>query len=77
MQMDMLIVRAHSFMFLATLLETTLRTVYPTVKSSVVNPSSEDTIVKSTHACFPHIHPYTKIIRSIIFLDEFFDTHII
>jgi hypothetical protein len=43
------------------LLEAVLRAVCPTVKSPMVNPTSGDTPVKSTHACFPLTHPYTKI----------------
>jgi hypothetical protein len=43
------------------LFEAALRVVCPTVKSPVVNSTSGDTEVKSTHACFSPAHPYAKI----------------
>jgi hypothetical protein len=51
----------HALSCLATLLEVALRVTCHTVKSSVVNPTSGETSVKSTHACLPPTHRYTKI----------------
>ncbi|MCH91213.1 hypothetical protein A2U01_0012139 [Trifolium medium] len=40
--------------------ETTLSAVRPTVKSPTPSPISGETPVKSTQACFPPTHPYTR-----------------
>ena len=55
----MLIVRTHAFSCLATLLDAALRAACPTVKGLTPNPTSGETLVKSTQACFPPTHPYT------------------
>ena len=54
----MLIVRTRFLMF-ATLLDAAFRVACPTVKGLTPNPTSGETPVKSTHACFPPTHPYT------------------
>jgi hypothetical protein len=46
----------HDFSCFTILLKTILRVACPTVKASVLNPTSGDTPVKSTHACFSPIH---------------------
>lgn len=39
----------------------TLRDVCHIVEPSVISSTSEKIILKSTHACFPHTHTYTRI----------------
>lgn len=48
------------FLMFATLLEADLRVVCSLVKPLVLSHTSEKTLVKYTHACFPHTHSYTR-----------------
>jgi len=48
----------HTLSCLATLLDATFRVVCHTVKGPTPNPTSGETPVKSTQACFPPTHPY-------------------
>jgi len=54
----MLIVRTRFLMF-CHFAWRIFRVVYPTVKGPTPNPTSGETSIKSTHACFPPTHPYT------------------
>jgi len=49
----------HAFSCLVTLLDAAFRAECPTVKAPTLKPTSGETSVKSTHACFPPTHPYT------------------
>jgi len=51
----------HAFSCSATLLDAAFRAACPTVKGPTPNPTSGETPVKSTQACFPPTHPYTII----------------
>jgi len=49
----------HTFSSLANLLDPTFLAAFPTVKISTSNPTSGETPVKFTHACYSPTHPYT------------------
>ena len=49
----------HAFSCLVTLLDATFRAACPTIKGPAPNPTSGETLVKSTQSCFPPTHSYT------------------
>lgn len=50
----------HVFSYLATLLKAVLSVVCLIVKLPVLSPTSGETPIKSTHACFPYTDIYTR-----------------
>ena len=55
----MLVVRTLSHVWPLCLTRAAFRVACPTVKCPTPNPTSSETPVKSTQACFPPTHPYT------------------
>jgi len=49
----------HTFSCLATLFDAYFKAACPTVKASTPNPTSGETLIKFTHACFSPTHMYT------------------
>jgi len=55
----------HAFSCLTTLLDEGFKAVCHTVKGPTPKPTSGETPVKSTHACFPPTYPYTITFASL------------
>jgi len=49
----------HVFSCLTPLLDTAFKAACPFIKGLTPNLTSGETLVKSTHTCFPRTHPYT------------------